>query len=80
MSLESYTETEIEFSKNNYGFAQLVRELNNYKYKHITVQLKNENFDGVLVYIGQSFINLVSQASLVIIPLKNILIINVPKI
>ena len=80
MSSESYTESEIEFSKNKYGFSQLVRELNNYKYKRVTVQTKNEVFDGVLVYIGQSFINMVSQASLVIIPLKNVLIINVPKI
>ena len=79
MSSESYTQSEIEYSKNKYGFSQLVTELNNYKYKHVSVQIKNEVFDGVLVSIGQSFINLVSQASLVIIPLKNVLIINVPK-
>jgi len=79
MSSESYTQSEIEYSKNKYGFSQLVTELNNYKYKHVSVQIKNEVFDGVLVFIGQSFINLVSQASLVIIPLKNVLIINVPK-
>ena len=80
MSSESYSESEIEYTKNKYGFTQLVRELNNYKYKRVTVQTKNEVFDGVLVFIGQSFINLVAQASLVIIPLKNVLIINVPKI
>ena len=79
MSSESHAESEIEFSKNRYGFCQLVTELNNYKYKHVTVQIKNEVFNGVLVFIGESFINLISQASLVIIPLKNILIINVPK-
>ena len=79
MSPESYVESEIDFSKNKYGFCQLVTELNNYNYKHVTVQIKNEAFDGVLVFIGESFINLVSQASLVIIPLKNVLIINVPK-
>jgi|OM-RGC.v1.033250466 hypothetical protein len=76
--LANHAESQLEFNRNEDGLSQLVRELNSYKYKRVTVQIKTERFEGVLVYVGQSFVNIISQASLVIIPLKNILIINVP--
>ncbi len=65
---------------NEIQISQLTEELRYYLYKHVVIEIKNASFNGVLVRVGQSFINIISEGSLVIIPLNNLLVITCVKL